>query len=66
MSTNVEAVVGVNETWTCDALSCVTLWVKSVAAVADLPQAITTSKASDAASASLARSPGRRGLRGMG
>jgi hypothetical protein len=66
MSTNVEGVVGVNETCTCDAFSCVTLWVKSVAAAADPPQAMTTSKLSDAASASLAKAPGRRRLRGTG
>jgi hypothetical protein len=64
MSTNAAGVVGANETWTCDAFSCVTLWVKSVAAVAALPQVRATSKASDAARASLARSPSRRGLRG--
>jgi hypothetical protein len=66
MSTNVDGVVGVNETRTCDAFSCVTLWVKSVAAVVDPLRAMTTSKASAAASASFARSPDRRGIRGTG
>jgi hypothetical protein len=47
-------VVGVNETWTCDALSWVALWVKSVAAVAGAPQQRMTNKIRVTATASLA------------